>query len=121
MFPCSGCVLLLAWSPPGFDAVCVASANTRQGELCVESVDTAPDHPPVMHQIHHARSSSRSAAVLCPHSTRPRLTDEGSDFTSFTPLRDSVKLCLSGLELEILHNNKSELKPTEVFVPICHW
>ena len=42
MFPCSGCVLLLAWSPPGFDAVCVASANTRQGELCVESVDTAP-------------------------------------------------------------------------------
>ena len=41
MFPGCGCVLLLAWSPPGFDAVCVASANTRQGELCVESVDTA--------------------------------------------------------------------------------
>ena len=55
MFPCSGCVLLLAWSPPGFDAVCVASANTRQGEQCVESVDTAPDHPPVMHQIHHGQ------------------------------------------------------------------
>ena len=36
MFPGCGCVLLLAWSPPGFDAVCVASANTRQGEQWVE-------------------------------------------------------------------------------------
>ena len=90
-----------------------------------ESVDTAPHLTTRRSCIRFTMPDPAPgpAAVLCPLSSlHPASPDwRSSDFTSFTPLRDSVKLCLSGLELEILHNNKSELKPTEVFVPICHW
>ena len=71
MFPGCGCVLLLAWSPPGFDAVCVASANTRQGELCVESVDTAPHLTTRRSCIRFTMPDPAPgpAAVLCPLSS----------------------------------------------------
>ena len=86
---------------------------------------TTPDHPPVMHQIHHARSRSRSTAVLCPlsslHPASPDWRRLGLHFLhSAAWFGQTLSVCLE-LELEILHNNKSELKPTEVFVPICHW